>query len=116
VSISLVTTSRPRLNLKCCKGLMKVWDKVELFTCCIGFGLCMKPLLVVYEKTMFICLFGIKANCIKMSCEIVGSLISWVILQVKGERKLNWVQLNEHDSCYMEGKGLWHVIQTQKKL
>jgi hypothetical protein len=55
---------------------MKVGDKVELFTCCIGFSLCMKPMLVVYEKTMFICLFGIKANCIKMSCEIVGSLIS----------------------------------------
>jgi hypothetical protein len=94
---------------------MKVGDKVELFTCCIGFSLCMKPMLVVYEKTMFICLFGIKANCIKMSCEIVGSLISWVILQVKGEKKLNQVQLNEHDSFYMEGKDLWYVIQRQKK-
>jgi hypothetical protein len=95
---------------------MKVGDKIESFTCCIGFGLCMKPMLVVYEKTMFICLFGIKANFIKMSCEIVGSLISCVILQVKGERKLNWMQLNEHDSFYMEGKGLWHVIQRQKHL
>jgi hypothetical protein len=94
---------------------MKVGDKVELFTCCIGFGLCMKPMLVVYEKTTFICLFGIKANCIKMSREIVGSLISWAILQVKGERKLNWAELNEHDFFNMEGKGLWHVTQRQKK-
>jgi hypothetical protein len=85
---------------------MKVGDKVKLFTCCIGFGLCMKLMLVVYEKTIFICLFGIKANCIKMSYEIVRSLISRVILQVKGERKLNQVQLNEYDSFYMEGKGL----------